>query len=788
MAKSPISKSSKKAKHVRNNKNVLPLHFMIPFKDSRKNAVSELDVSHLLHLGVDKNNDKIENRTPYLRSFCKKATHYVDKGKSSNTVTNIYIILQAFISFCDAIEVVPFSEEGYLKYAGNDGELRHRIKMYIPSKKLWERQHDDELGIKEISAATILSNLRIALTWCGLPADSWVNLHKGFSGEKTPFKGYSETEEKLLITRLNVLFFTLAPQLIAAKKENLILPDELPISIDLGGYQEVISIQTSLKVQTNGQSKNSTAVRPSAAFNMVMASAYHLMCFFTSLNDSLIRGIAHPITTHTDERDKNLQVVKVSGHKARANTEVDAILTNENNVTFDVDKRDGVKFINILKELSKLYGSGEKNSPLLFVLNNIGEESDGFNLKALNKHLTSELNLISPNRVSTLPWFKELYYSYRNQQVININKKTNEFGRVLVSKVISPCTKSQATQGATNTAYCILSCYTDITLKGILLPISYSEKDSSGNISVSFKYRIGDCGSFTIPAADKALVQDIEKYATELAAKQRTKKHERLLLKRGSEKHPPKDWEGISPLTSSKMYSWSIETNDYFISLQSSRWREMTSNQVYSDNGIGSVQSLLQNLLDTIEKHYVNGDLRLNKIIISQAMQVMEQLGEGTSLEQAKEIITAKLGIPMLTHDEWQKKQEEENAKTNPNGINCNGQQNIKGGKSTQRETHNSMGLKLPCAEYDICYKCQSAKAVDDVQSIYKLISFIDVLKETLDHYPNAIDEVHQKIAAFEFTLDGASNEVFEGAMALFIKNGRHPRVSTDHAILALYR
>ncbi|MFA0026054.1 hypothetical protein AB4369_24440, partial [Vibrio sp. 10N.261.49.A5] len=90
--------------------------------------------------------------------------------------------------------------------------------------------------------------------------------------------------------------------------------------------------------------------------------------------------------------------------------------------------------------------------------------------------------------------------------------------------------------------------------------------------------------------------------------------------------------------------------------------------------------------------------------------------------------------------------------------------------------------------EYDMCHKCQSAKAVDEVQSIYKLISFIDVLKESLNQYPNAKEEVHEKIKAFEFTLDGASKKVYEGAMALFLKNGRHPRVSTDHAILGLHR
>jgi hypothetical protein len=790
MAKSPLAKNSKQAKHIRNSKNVAPLHLMIPCWGRIYNAAKELDVSHLSNLGANKNNVKIESRVPYLRSFCKRATQYVDNGNSAKTVTNIYITLQAYISFCDAtkIKVDPFSEEGYLKYVGNDGELRHRMKMYNPSKKIWERQDMDELGIKDLTATTLISNLRVALTWCGLPADSWAHQHRGFSGENTPFKGYSETEEQLLITRLSNLFFTLAPQLIAAKKQNLILPDAFPISINLGEYQEIISIKTSLQTNIHVPNKSSTAVKYGAAFNLTMGSAYHLMCFFTSLNDSNIRAIAHPITIHTDERDKSLQVVKVSSYKPRSNKEVDAVLTNDSFEKFDIDKRDGVKFINILKELSTLYGGGEKGSSLLFVINNKGEENESFNLTSINKQLATDLNLISPTRASTLPWFKELFYSYRNQQLIDIKKEINDLGRVIVRKTIRPCTNSKATQNTTNVAYCILTCYTDLSLKGVLLPLSYSEKDSDGNINVSFKYRNGESGNIIIPAADKTLIQDIEQFAEELADKQASKKYERLLLKRNSSNVRPRDWEGISAISCNQMTTWSIESNDYFISLQSSRWREMASNQVYSDIGISGVQSILQNLLVTIDKHYVNGDSIRNKIIISQAIKVIEQLNENTSFEQAKEIVIAKLGVPMLTHDEWKKKQEEENAKTNPNGINCNGLQNINGGKSTHNETNNAIGLKLPCAEYDMCYKCQSAKAVDDITSIYKLISFIEVLKDALDLYPDAKDEIHDKIAAFEFTLDGASNEVYEGAMALFNKNGRHPRVSTEHAILTLYR
>jgi hypothetical protein len=785
MAKSPLAKNSKTVKHVRNSKNVVPLHLTIPYKVTKSRKTTEFDISHLLHLGVNSNNVKIDSRIPFLRSFCKKTNQYVDNGRSAATVSLLYEVLRAFIVFSDAVNVDPFSEAGYLKYAGNDGELRHRMKIYRPSKRLWEMRHGDELGIQESTAANIASQLRTALSWCGLPADTWATHHRGFSGEKTPYKGYSDAEEEVLVARMSELFFILAPQLIAAKKQKLVLPIELPVVIDLGDHQEIISIKTSLKAQTHGQSKTGTSVKPAAAFNMTMGAAYHLMCFFTSLNDGDVQSIAHPITIHTDERDKSLQVVKVSSFKARANKEVDAVLTNQ---SFDVDKRDGVKFIKTLETLSALYGGGEKGSELLLMLNNQGEKSSSFNLQELNKHLMVELNLLSPTRASCLPWFKELFYSYRNQHAIELKKQTNTLGRIVVSKVTRPSSISRATLGATNSGYCILSCYTDLPLKGILLPLTYSDKDAEGNISVSFKYRNGESHHFSVPAADKALIEDIEQFATELADKQCSKNYERLLLKRGHRNGAPKDWDGISPISSSLTKTWSIEPNEYFISLQSSRWREMTSNQVYSVIGASGVQNLLQNLLQTIEKHYANGDPRLNKIIISQALQVMELLDEGTGLEQAKEIVAAKLGITMLAHDEWKKKQEEERAKTNPNGIHCNGQQNIAGGKNTQRETNNAMKLQLHCAEYDMCHKCQSAKAVDETQSIYKLISFIDVLKEAVNLYPNAQEEVHERIAAFEVTLDGASKDVYDNAMALFNKNGRHPRVSMDHAILALHR
>lgn len=590
MAKSKIVRQSKSVKRVLNSQNVEPLNLTIPYKDTYSNKPRQFDVSHLLHLGCNKESEKIDSRSVFIRQFCEKANQYVSNGNSAHTVTSTYENLRSYLIFCDAVNVEPFTESGYLKFAGNDGELRHRIRMFSPSKRLWEYNHGDELGIKESTATNILSMLRSALDWCGLPASDWALLHRGFASENTPYKGYSEEEENLLVTRLSCLFFALAPQLITAKETNTPLPETLSIVIALGEHEEWVSIPTSLDSKRSFTSKYGTNVNVGAAFNLTMGAAYHLMCYFTSLNDSNIRDIAHPIKVHTEERDKSLQVVKVSSYKPRANKEVDALLVGEQ---FDVNKRDGVKFIRLLELLSKLYGNSEDGSELIFTLNNNADVNHTFNLKEINKKLVNQLHLLSPYRSGNLPWFKELFYTYRNKQAITLKQVVNHLGRSVVHKETREITKNKVGQGATNSAYCILSCYTDLALKGILLPLSYSEKDSDGNVTVSFNYRNGMGGFFKVPASDLALIKDIEQYANEKADKQ-PKKYERLLLAKSS-RYVPKDWEGISPISSALIQTWSVEPNQYYISLQSSRWREMTSNQAYTEGGIQVAQSLLQN-------------------------------------------------------------------------------------------------------------------------------------------------------------------------------------------------
>ncbi|MBF4437632.1 hypothetical protein ERJ77_24730, partial [Vibrio anguillarum] len=75
----------------------------------------------------------------------------------ARTISSFYENLRSYIAFCDTVNVDPFTESGYLKFAGNDGELRHRIKMFSPSKRLWEYNNGDELGIKESTAPSMLT-------------------------------------------------------------------------------------------------------------------------------------------------------------------------------------------------------------------------------------------------------------------------------------------------------------------------------------------------------------------------------------------------------------------------------------------------------------------------------------------------------------------------------------------------------------------------------------------------------------------------------------------------------
>ena len=775
MPKSPIARGSIQVSPSRNRGNITRLKLTIPYKRNTSKTIESLDISHITYRSCNKKNEQVRERIAYIRRFSKKANEYVENGKSVLFVTRLYEALKSYLCFCDSQSVDPFSKEGYLKSFGNNGELRHQLKKYQPSLRLWQRNDGDEVGIKESTCVNKNAGTIIALTWCGVYAESWKHLHRPFRNRHDPFLPYSDADEKMIVSRLSSLFFGLALQLIAIKKNEKLNSESLPVTIDFGSHKEEIHLSTSLRASTGGVKSNS-------AFNITMGAAYHLLCYFTSFNDSVINEVSHPLTIQTDSRDKSLKTIKINGFKIRANKKVSATLTSklDDCISFDVEKKTGVTFIKVLVELSSLYGS---NTELIYTLNSDEQISTKFDVIEINKHLVTSLNLVSSCRKLNLPWLSELFYTFAKGEAITLKAVTNKIGRRVVKNAKYTVNKKNSTYNMLKVSYIIISCYTENSLKGILLPLKYTTKNETGNVRVSFFYNNGEQGYFEVPRSELTLIKDIEIWATARADKG-LKKYPRYLLRTGHLAQEPKFWEGFSPITPNTMKHWGIQKNDYFITLQSSRFRETTSIHEYKDGHLLHLSNLLQNTIPTLERHYANGNPDINKQILSQAIQVLERIATGTSLEQAKEEIKTTLSIPMLTHDEWLNKK----PPTNPNGLICSGRQDLKDGQNTQRATNRSIGKDLPCSEFDVCFKCSSAKAVDEPNAIYKLISFIDVLKDALDRYPEAKEEVKIKIEAFEQTLEGASVSVFKEAMSLFNKNGRHPRITMNHALLSIVK
>jgi len=223
-------------------------------------------------------------------------------------------------------------------------------------------------------------------------------------------------------------------------------------------------------------------------------------------------------------------------------------------------------------------------------------------------------------------------------------------------------------------------------------------------------------------------------------------------------------------------------SNEYFVNLSSSRFRETTSYQTIEHGHAYITMVALGNSLKTAESSYGNGHPETNRVITSQALQCLEHIVSGNSVDDAKEKVRDKLKIPMLAHDEYVKKK----IKTMPNGIACDGKQQLISGKKTQVAANKKTGKNRPCASFDQCYKCKSAKAINEVESIYKLVSFVDVLKEALDRYPGAKSDVTERIDEFESIVDDASPNVINEALERFNRHGRHPRVTMSHAVLTI--
>lgn len=782
-------------KHLKHNQLDMKIELIV----KRKKVVFNL--SRLYHRGCNVENEIEESRIKQIRKY-KDA---LDKSKSSTshgTLLNGLYDLNSYIIFCDFNDKEPFGRSGFLAFCGNQGELRRLVNLASePKPFLFMYDDGDELGLTEAAAGGYKASLKGALSMCGIESFDWdLGVRSFKNGLSDSAKPYRQEELDVFLKRVQTIFFSLAIQLVKHAIEHPVgkpkPPESLVAEVESlpSGKPRFVTLKGAIRVEGEECDKNSP-------FNVCMNAGYLLFCYYTSFNESVVHKVRHPLSfTTSSQSGKTIKYTTVRAFKGRSNKNVDAIFSDfepseqvsestevideAEYLTADVCKTNGKYFIETLVELSKSY-SNNTNERLIYTL-----DCDG-NVKTLNSnkgsaHIAELLNLLSSDRIRVVDRligeFRRLMLKCTYEKV---RKKTLDDGRRVVSKELVYISSSHTKARIIEYAFSIMSCFSDISLKDSLLPLSFSEKNESGNIYVKFSYLDGSIGQIEIPAKYALFFMEIEKYSEAYISNNRP----HYLLPLGG-KRKTYQWEGLQPVKANKLLNIGIVNGQYFLDLNARRLRATTASYEYKSEDMGlTAREILQNALETFDTRYSNGHPEENTIITSQALQIFERICRGDSKSSAEKSIKIALNIIVLAHDEYVGLRKP----TNINGVYCEGDIDL----TEEKNEHSAAvkfaekngllndGFDISCYQYDLCMFCNNAKLVDDEQSIYKLLSFIDCLEEAVDHHPVHNNKLLKKITRFKFILEqNIPATTIEIAENKLFNEGRYPLLLSVDSVM----
>lgn len=733
----------------------------------------------------------------------KKLKAWVDLEKKNQT-SQAYInrnlqTLKRYITFCDVKNLDPFCQAGYLAYAGNAGHLRHLVKAAIePKTYQFQYENGEVCGLGEPAAYDTKMHLDKVLSLLDFDVSDWQATIKPFSRQinesTTP---YTSSEWYALVKKTQFFFFSIANQLIDFKEKN----PALPMPSTMGNIVVDRINNCDITITVGGGNLQNGASTP---FNQCMAAAYTLFAYYTAFNDTAIKDVRHPIKVITSKTEgRTSKIAQVRAYKGRSAKDVQALFStseehlheeaNDDTAGFiiaDINKRDkvgyanGIKFLETLRLLSKAY-SDDPFDTLIYFLDKNGEKAKVKISDALRK-LSQHLNLLSERRGVLTEHLVKTYIDIVENNKMTIFKWIYEDdGSKIMNKQIVDLGQTTSTKRTIPIAYAALSCMTDSPLRNALLPLDYSKKDDNGEITVTFKYLNGTESKFNVAAKYRSFLELVERYA---AAKNplpsgrgsRSSTRPAFLLPLGKASETYQWREGETPITADMLSICGIGYGDYFLNINSRRIRVTHSDLEYTpeDNG-RAVQTVLQNTAATADKRYRNGHPTSNNKQISQGMLTLTHIANGKTRKEAVEQVKQELKIPVLEYETWKLR----NQPTNPNGIVCDGEIDL----ATEKNWHHAArkfaedkgiitkGQNITCYQYDLCVFCKSAKLVDDPYAIYKLLSFLDALGESIDQYPERASIIQLKIERFQAHLDDLSLETLEQAEKLLEENGRYP-------------
>lgn len=796
MAKSPLAGLVKiKAKTTTNSPDIINFNFKVSLHYPGRPRPIYFDIKDFCYLGCMPENPLIK---PCRMGVVKNIHSWVSrefKNKSSHaTIISGLRALKRYFCFCDKRGLQPLHKEGYLAFAGNDGELWRQVGIAIepkPFKFMYENK--EEMGLSEGSASILKANLDKMLLEIGFDTSKWDGILQKFSeGTRSYTLPYTSSEWELLFRRVQRYFFSLATALIEYRSDNPGLPPPQIIE-----NIEMDVIDKAPWCITVGEAQQRHHGGECSAFNQCMSAAYVLFCYYTAFNDSVIQEVRHPLRKLTDKKDgRTLKTVSVKVYKGRSSKEVGALFSdldesqhpeaNKKTVGYivgEVEKKNGIVFIETLEVLSKAYSS-DTHGRLIYSLGVDGGKKNKDIVEGI-EYLTENLRLVSEGRQVLVDHFVGMYREVvecKRSVKYSVIRSNSGFNEMRVTRL--PVQNSLRNQ--TPLAYAAISCLTDVELNNVILPIGYSEMDEEGNVTISLSYIDGDEDSIVVEAKYLDFFRLLERQAEQFnpKAKVRTKysggssTRPPFLLPLGS-RNATYQWGTRPPITRTILQNLGVHTGEYYLSINSRKIRATNSDLEYRSEEKGATaRQILQNSINTFQRKYVNGHPTENNRMLSQGLMGLSNIANGMTKEEAVNAVKNTLKIPVLAFDKWKAKR----MPTNPNGIACDGKVDLVEGKNEHavarkfalREGFMGESNDITCYQYDLCVFCNKAQLVDDPHAIYKLLSFLDALRDAIDLYPSRSEVIQKKIERFELHLEDISYQTIEESRRLLDENGRY--------------
>jgi hypothetical protein len=778
LRKSPLSAEILKDNPIAlRERNVLDFNLLKQKATMANKTTVSFDYSQLLN-GCDKRKSVVY----------KLANALSDNLKDKKPVDSEYAGYMTFRRYCryvEANDIDPFSKKGFLSYCGRNGELQRRINLAnkpLPYAYLYP--HGAEIGLSEATASVIRGDIVKYLKRADIFSEQWMRDTPAYTRiSSKPTLAYSQGESTQLLRRLNFIFFSVTSQLIAAKEkgEPLERVEAVFDELDNGTVQTIV-------FKNNAQKRGN--IDATSPFNLAMLCGYYLFCHYTSLNTTSILNVCHPIVeTEHKKAHRTTRYVTVNAWKGRAKklvqgTFVDSGASVEGeSLPIEVDKRDGLTFINTLAKLSLLFNNTSNSShpPLFYLLT-----KEGLPAPIGTGHLKSVAPLLTcytDNRINHAPYLIERFCEVIDNKTITKVTVSDTGTSRFIRKDTCIITPAAVKMWAASLAYSALRALTDIPLKNIYMPLNYSDVDEQGNVNVSFNYSNGASGEFKIESRYVEFLKKLEKYSEYYNTSKKPSKYNPkakrtpYLIPLGR-RNQTYQWDTLEYPIARFLRQIGIYSGEYLLDITAQRFRTSASNSNInpSDGGLSVAASLLQNQLRTLEDHYLEGDITQNQVIASQAIDILHEYAKSSSIEDAKAKVKESRNIKVLEYDTWKALR----MPTNPNGMLCNGEPTGKAKdehRASQRRAKSivSEDINLKCYQYDKCVDCQSAKLVDDVSNAYKLLSFIELLEDSIDLMPERAEEFTQRAnELMELAEQNLSEDVIVQAEDKLVNEGRY--------------